>query len=485
MSRRAVRTAVPSLEMLFVGAFALLGVRLGAVPIGDNSAFWHIRTGIDIVGGLGVPTRDPYSWTSAGTPWVVQSWLAEVGYGVAHAVAGMGGIVALNALLMGLIAGLTATMARTGAPRRTFVAGCVAVGMSAGWWSPRPLLFGLALLGVTVLAAERGWAWWWLVPVGALWVNVHGSFVLGPAWVVLAALGGAADRRWRHSGGRPGPVVADLRRLGGLVSGVMLGAALSPVGWRLLVFPLAVLERREAFGAVIEWQPPQFLGGRVQILAAACVALTVAVVVAKRPPLRLVAPAVVFLIAGALSQRNMAAAGLVAAPLLGHALRPRPGADGGGRGAVRQESVTTNAALAAVLVLAAVLFVAMAAAGRGVDPDGYPVAALSWLDANGYRRPGARLAHTDVVGGWIILQDGRSARVFIDDRVDMYPLDLLADYRAMLAGTEAGVFAVERRRVDALLWDAGSPLVERLRGSGEWRVAYRDPDWVVLAPGRG
>jgi len=82
---RAVRRP-SSLDGLFAAAFGLVGLALGARPIGDNSTFVHLRTGIDIVAGLGIPRVDPYSATAVGTDWVVQSWLPSLAYGLAQKV---------------------------------------------------------------------------------------------------------------------------------------------------------------------------------------------------------------------------------------------------------------------------------------------------------------------------------------------------------------------------------------------------------------
>ncbi|MGI8794117.1 MAG: hypothetical protein ACR2H3_13255, partial [Acidimicrobiales bacterium] len=466
----------PSLEGLFVAAFALLGVRLGATPIADNSAFWHIRTGIDMVAGRGVPTADPYSWTAAGHPWVVQSWLAEGIYGAAHWLHGYEGIVVLNAMLLGSVAGLSAALARAGSPRRTLVAAGLATAVGVGWWSLRPLLFGLVLLGATIFVTLRSWRAWWLIPLGALWVNVHGSFVLGLAWLGLSGLGALFDRR----DGAP-QVRDDAARIGALAAGVAVGALISPVGWRLLTFPFGLLERREAFAAVIEWQRPDFFGGRVQAMAGLALLATAAVLVWRRPPLRVALPAAAFIGAALLSQRNMAPAGLAIAPALAAALGPLAGGEvPAGREAELEEaagepaveSAVVNRAVASLLVVAGLFFLAAASTQPALDLRDYPVAAVRWMEAQGLRQPGSRVVHTDVVGGWLILRDGRQADVFIDDRVDMYPLEVQRDYLAMLRDQPQALEALDRRQVDVVLWPADGELSERLVRTAAWKKGF-------------
>ncbi|MGH9266873.1 MAG: hypothetical protein ACRD0D_01715, partial [Acidimicrobiales bacterium] len=194
MTRRW-RERAPALESLFVGAYVLLGLRLGCVPIADNSMFVHLRTGIDMAGGGGIPRADPYSFTAAGEPWVVQSWLASWAYGLAERTAGVEGVVIGQGLLMAVLAGLVAGLARAGSPLRTALAGGIAVGLGATYWAPRPLLFGLVAFALTVTVVERGASPLWLLPIGWVWVNSHGSFPLGLAWVLLRAVGAGADGR--------------------------------------------------------------------------------------------------------------------------------------------------------------------------------------------------------------------------------------------------------------------------------------------------
>ena len=133
----------PSLEALFIAAVTLFGFGSGTRPIADNSMFLHMRTGIEIAAGNGIPRHDPYSFTAHGHSWVVQSWFAELTYGVAHRIGGFSLVSLEQGLLMALLALLVAVLARAGTPLRTALAAVVAVGIGSAFWSPRPLLYGL------------------------------------------------------------------------------------------------------------------------------------------------------------------------------------------------------------------------------------------------------------------------------------------------------------------------------------------------------
>ncbi|MEY2566590.1 MAG: hypothetical protein QOE35_1119 [Actinomycetota bacterium] len=456
----------PSLESLVVATLTLAGFTLGARPIGDNSMFVHLRTGIDIAAGHGIPRVDPYSFTARGSRWVVQSWLPEALYGLGRRLAGDGAVVLEQAVLMALAAWLLARLARTGSPLRTMAAGALAIGVGAAYWSPRPLLFGLVCFALVVTIVERRASPWWLVPVVWVWVNSHGSFPLGLAWLGLAGAGAWLDqRRWPAEWAR---------YVGAFVVGLVV-AAVNPLGPRLLAFAVTVGEKKEVFRLVREWRSPDFQSGSGLVTLAFLVPALV-LVLRARPPWQRVIPVAVFLALGLFAVRNVSMLAVVLAPALGAALRAPEGA--------QEADVAPRPRLhvyvAAVLVLAFVLFGVAGAAGRTLDVSSYPVASVRWLDRQGLLGPGHRVAAQDVVGCYLILRQAGHARVFIDDRVDMYPVSVTKDYLALLHGEPRARSVLDHWNVDVVLWDRQLPLPTILRGAGGWRQVHREGDWVTF-----
>ena len=448
------RLRVPSLESLFVATFALFGLRIGLRPLGDNSFFIHLRTGLDLVRTGHVPRTDPYSFTSGGDAWVVQSWLASAAYGAAEWIGGFPAVRVLQGLLYGLLAWLVARAVRTGTAWRTALGGALAIGLGVVYWSPRPLAFGLLGLAATVLIVERRRPWWWLLPVVWVWVNSHGSFVLGLGWLVLVAAGQRLD-------GQERPDV--LPWLGGFVAGLVVACA-NPLGPRLLVFPLAVVSRREAFAQVAEWKSPSFQGaaGTFTLL---CLVGLVVVLARARPAWRDLLPVVAFVLAGLAAQRNLPMAGVVAAPVLARALRvPVP----------EDRRPQVHLAIAGLLGVLALFFVAVAASGPAFDLEGYPVAAARLLE------PGARVATTDIAAGYLILERGEDANVLMDDRVDLHPVAQAEDYVRLLDGKPDALTLLERYGADAVLWETDTALDAQLAASDSgWRRVGTRAGWAV------
>ena len=460
---------VPKLESLFIATFVLFGFRLGVRPITDNSMLTHLRTGIDMVNGAGIPREDPYSWTARGTDWVVQSWLPEWTYGWAERLGGVRLVVLQQAILMAVLAWLLLRLARTGSPLRTGLSGLLVVGMSAGFWAPRPLLFGLICMALTVLIVERRRTTWLLVPVVWFWVQSHGSFPLGLAWLAARAVGEGLD--WRS---RPREA---LSYMGAFVVGLAV-SVLNPLGWRLLAFPLTLGDKRGSFAQIVEWMSPNFQRGAGRVaLVFLCLALLL--FVRARLPWRDVVPVVTFLAAALVASRNLPVAAIVFAPVLGRVLRRPESSPSRRKEAVGQERM--NRAVALVLGLAFVLFATSVFSRPGLRLDPYPEEATTFLEEGGWFSELHRVVHMDFVGNYLELRYGTEVPVFIDDRYDMFPPDVPRDYRRLLAAAPESLQILDDRRVDVVLWDKDLPLPNLLELSGRWEEIHTSgDDWVVL-----
>jgi len=65
----------------------------------DPDMWWHIRTGELILSTHHWATTDPYSFTSAGAPWMSCEWLGDVLFAVVYQLGGLRGLEVLLAVL--------------------------------------------------------------------------------------------------------------------------------------------------------------------------------------------------------------------------------------------------------------------------------------------------------------------------------------------------------------------------------------------------
>ncbi len=72
--------------------------------------------------------------------------------------------------------------------------------------------------------------------------------------------------------------------------------------------------------------------------------------------------------------------------------------------------------------------------------------------------------------------------MFVDDRVDMYPISLVHDEEILLGGGPRSEAVLQHYRAGVVVWQRNKPLTARLRRSSAWRVAWEDAHWVVFLP---
>src|SRR3984957_10539082 len=152
----------------------------------DPDLWWHIKVGETILATHRWPTTDIYSFTVSGQPWLAYEWLGDV---LLAAVNRVGGVLALEVLL--IVLGSAVVLAlyelatiRSGNSKAGFVASVVLFLLASVSFSLRPQMLGYLFLILTLTALERfrqgkARAMWVLPVIMLLWVNTHGSWIIG------------------------------------------------------------------------------------------------------------------------------------------------------------------------------------------------------------------------------------------------------------------------------------------------------------------
>ncbi len=174
----------------------------------DADTLWHIAIGRSMFDS-GLVTQDHYSFTRYGDKWVANQWLAEC------LLAGFDWLGGFDGVLVLTVAVLTATylalsrrwLLRGVDPILTLTFVALIVSASAYTINARPHIVSIGLLGSTFALlrnVEEGRArpaqLAWLVPLFALWSNLHGGVLGGlgtlglvaTGWTLLWILGAAA-----------------------------------------------------------------------------------------------------------------------------------------------------------------------------------------------------------------------------------------------------------------------------------------------------
>ncbi len=457
----------PLLLLVFVQPFKALT---------DPDYWWHVRTGQYIVETGSVPRVDLYSYTMAGQPWTAHEWLSELLFFVIAQHFGYLG----NVLLFGAI-GVAVALIVYAACRLRGV-GEIGAALLMVWanalaepsFNVRPQVFTSFLFAVSVLLLtfyKRGSrrALWLLPLVFALWVNLHGGYVVGLALLALTVVGEEVARRL----GRSSASVRSLLVVTGLST---LATLLNPRGVDALVYPLTYLGPGNAIVSyILEWQSPNF-HQPIYLLFAASLLLAAFVGVAREPlgPTE-VLWTLTFAFLGLDSARHIPLFAVAVMPLIGARLQSEFPAL---RGSLEtwQRPVLLVATSAALLIIVGSTTLAQAqktGLQTGWEPNAatFPTAAIRYVRS--HEVPGNLFASYGW-GGYVIYNLYPERRVFIDGRIDLYGFAVGRLYDTVINARPGWQDILSRYDVRTVLVDPTSPLVSALSRDARWQVVQTD-----------
>jgi hypothetical protein len=477
-----------------VGIFVFLNTH----PIRPHDFWWHLKVGELIVTTGEIPTTDPFSLTQAGTPytfWVF--WLVDSAFYVLYRLGGPALIIFAHAaaITAGYALVTWLSHARSGSWRSAAFAALFAAALGVNDWNVRPQAVGFPLAAAMLWAihAYRRRPRRALLLVFPLcqwiWANSHGAFPIG---LVLVGLW-LADEGWRALRERPDTVGAAWTRLQGpAVALALAGGAglLTPKGPRIVTYLLNMAGDPRIRTMIPEWAPPTWatLGGKLFFLAFGLSTVILALSW-KKITARDFLTFVTFGVLALRTSRGVIWFGLVMAPILadhGSALWRRLAQRIGLTTSSNPGIPALNTALLSVLLLAAVgtlpwfkAALPLPPANAGLLSAETPVEATAYLLETELPGP---LFHDLAFGSYLIWAAAPEYRVFVDTRIELYPIEVWRDYLAISAAEEnweQRLAAYDVRTLMLSPWTQGT-LVEAAGTSENWREIYADETTVLF-----
>lgn len=247
-----------------------------------DDTFWHRAAGVWMLDHHRVMNTDVFSYTVLGQRWITPEW----GYDVvlAQSVRTLGPVAfwllsAGLAVLTVLAVALRSRLVGAGWTWTGLL--CVETGAAVTLFlDDRPQMvsyFFLALLLLLLTLARRRSAWLWAIPfLFVLWANLHGSFPLGLALLLLEVLVALARRGYgRVAVGdwmARGPIMATF-----VASG--LATLVNPFGLGVYSSALGITFNQQVRSLIVEWQSPDFHDPATLAVVMVPVAVTVAFLV--------------------------------------------------------------------------------------------------------------------------------------------------------------------------------------------------------------
>ncbi len=182
------------LAMLFTGPALMCFAGVRAV-VGDPDLGWQITAGQWILQHHAFPQADPFSRLAHGAPWQAYSWLFDLILVKLYSWFGLDGIVAYTAIMV--TANGVAIWRLVSRLQPDFLKSALltlgAVFAMSRMYTPRPWLITIFFFALELdillryRSSGRSRTLIWLVPLFALWANIHIQFIDGLLVLALAA----------------------------------------------------------------------------------------------------------------------------------------------------------------------------------------------------------------------------------------------------------------------------------------------------------
>lgn len=493
----------PTLDHVWLfAALILIGLRPLLTPIPANDFWWHMATGRIIVETGSIPQVDSFSYTQAGESFFNQSWLSQVLLYGLYSIGGAALLLIVQSIVLAATYWLILKIClwRTNNVKLSVsLLLLTTLPLSFDNWLVRPQSYTFLLFAafLAILSAYRLGRFnrLWLLPIlMVLWVNLHGSFVLGGVligatfvceWLKQFAAG-------LHKSMRPNEPPSEayqppLKPL--FISGVVTALALliNPRGFAVLGYVRNLLSSSSVTTLVTEWAPPTIreTNGLIFFLF---LFLCIAVLAYStcKPDFTDMVLAAMFLWLALGAVRNIVWFGMIATPLIASQLATLlPASSGARRSAPGVPAL--NWALVGVLSLLYFLGLPWIKTSLDLPPavgalfeESTPIEAVACMQEQPERPQ--RLFHEMGYGSYLIWQTPEQ-KVFIDPRIELYPYSQWVDYINLSAGNNVDAL-IEKYQFDGMLLDTTRQLdlINALEQHSKWRTVCSTEHTVYMLP---
>jgi len=469
---------------VYVFAFAFF---FASRPLSDGDFWFHLKTGEYIVKTGLIPRTDLFSFTNYGIPWIAHGWLSGVIFYEVYSRLGFNALIFIFAVLTALAFWITYKLSNA----HLFVRGFATL---LGVWTVlpnigvRPRVFTLLLASVYLALLARyaregkGRLIWLLVPLMVLWVNLHGAFLFGPAFIVFTIVGIPLDA-WL-AGEKVRPMWPRLTVLGLVLLGCILASLVNPWGVGIYSETIEILRSPVYQQVVVDWLSPNF--HQPELLPLTLLVLSTIAALALSP--KRARPSEVLLFLAMLystlkMQRNAMVLALVAVPLIADYLQSWLQTLPFGRMFDQAESPARGraAAFASLLLLLPLVAFADRLRSKVYAPPTQaqlqvPVKAVEYL--KGKQITGNTLTDPNIWGGYLIWELP-SNPVYIDGR-GLFPESFVKEYVGIIRGVADWHVPFDRYGVRVAIVVPKSPLGRQLKDSPDWQQVYEDEMSVVF-----
>jgi hypothetical protein len=482
------------------GLVVLLGIFIfvNTHPIRPQDFWWHIKIGQEIITIGKIPTVDVFSYTEIGQsyPSYQMFWLMEIFLYEIYKLGGPALVIFTFSLIItaaySLIFWICLRISNSWRMAAFGILFAVALGLND--WNVRPqgitfLIAAFYLLAIYKYNQGLRWTWLIILPLGMLvWVNSHGTFVIGIAilgiwWgqIVFDAI------RKRMATKQPFDKRSVFLPSIFLVI-TTLACLANPRGWGIVDYVKTLTGNSVIQNLVTEWAPPSFnsILGTIFFLGLLGASIILALS-PKRPNFFQVVTFLVFSILSLKTSRGIVWFGIVMAPIVVDHLsaiinqfwvskqHSTPG----------EGSRTVNIILAILIVGMGVLslpwfksILPLPAAKAGLISAETPVKATEFLLEE---NPPKNLFNAMSFGSYLIWSAYPDYQVFVDSRIELFPAKVWMDYLNISNANGNWEGLLEEYGINTLMLSSAKQplLINAIDASAIWSMIYKDHNTYI------
>jgi hypothetical protein len=479
---RSLRERLLSFPVVLAGVLATCVFLFVPRSMADPDIWWHLRNAQYQIGTHSFITRDMYSFTTPGAPWMDHEWLAEVPFYLGWRVMGSRGLFLVTAMAIEFIfLGVFYLACRHAKnPKAALLPSVIAAFLATVSFGPRTLLFGWICLVAELLVLDRYLGesprvfrkvLWMLPLLFGIWVNTHGSWIIG--MVVLTgflacgcfriSIGAIESKGWTRE---------QMQVLAAATGLSLASLFLNPYGWRLVAYPFNLAFRQKLnIANVDEWVTLDFHSVRGHVFLVSLTLVFFAQLFRSR---KWAVYEFFFLFIGVYSaftySRFLFLAAILIFPLIAKDLAAIP--------AYRpeQNKPWLNGVILLVLLGVCVHHFPPRAEEEAFGDHAFPDHALDFL--HGFQPQGNVL--NDYLWGGYLEWHARQIPVFIDSRVDIFEYGgVFKDYLDAIRSKDS-LAILDKYKIRYVLFERDAPLVYLLQQTHAWKVDYQDKSTILL-----
>ncbi len=451
----------------------------------DNDMWWHLRSGNVMFQERIILTKDIFSFTRIGHPWVNAFWLGEIFFSVINKFSGFFGL-ALSASLI-ILCSLYFVKKQLNIPV-TFI--FIPLIITAFGLSPfsavRPQLFSFLFLAIldyflykykNTETFQPGF----IIVLFVIWANFHGGFVWGVLLLLAFSAGEILGRLLNFTDALSWEKIWRILFISVLA---ILGTIVNPNGYLIWLLPLQTVN--VSISGISEWASPDF--HRIDLQPALLFIYILLIsfsLLKKKPNLSDLIKLVGFSYMGFVSQRSLAPFLIISTPIISNSIfqvwkeniskntekiyKPI--------GSKKFIFLTTIINFTVSIFLVTLIFFQFYNLSRPSKINiGYPDQAIKWLKENELN---GNLFNSYNWGGYLVYQLPEHP-VFIDGRADLYGTTLINEWLEIANGTKKGIQLLDDRKINIIMLEPEWAVINKLETSG-WKIYFQDEKSIILA----